>query len=174
MRMLAGLACLLTALLLRDWLEAAMLRHMLLQLPLLITAGWLLALRWPAVNLDPYGLCGLTATLFVTAYWMIPRALEQSINLPAAEVAKFASLLAVGAILPDTLRRANWIVQAFYLGNLSWMMGVAGIEYQNMPQRLCNAYLLDDQIRTGMALVAVSVAVAVLWGWRLARPALRQ
>jgi hypothetical protein len=178
---IAALACLLLAAVPRHWLEASMLRHMLLQLPLLVVAGWLLAgagwLRTKAapprrtlrtIAFDQHGVTGLTALLFISAYWMIPRALEQSINSPLAEVAKFISLLALGGTLPGSLRRANWIVQLFFLGNFSWMMAIAGIQYQNMPQRLCNAYLLDDQIATGIALVIVSIAIAAAWCWRLA------
>ncbi len=170
-----GLACLTLAILPRHWLEAEMLRHMLLQLPLLLAAGWLLAAgatrsTAPAAiaRYDQHGVCGLAAMLFVTAYWMIPRALEQSITASWAEAAKFASLIALGAILPGSLKRANWIVQLFFLGNFSWMMAVAGIQYQSMPQRLCNAYLLDDQVWTGIGLVTASVAIAAIWCWRLA------
>lgn len=170
-RIIAGATCLLAALVLRDWLEAVMLRHMLLQLPLLIAAGWLLA---PAAHglhrlaiFDQHGVTGLTALLFISAYWMIPRALELSITSTPFEAAKFFSLLTLGAILPGSLKRANWIVQLFYMGNLSWMTAIAGIQYQNMPQRLCNAYLLDDQVTTGAALVTVSIAIALIWGWRL-------
>jgi hypothetical protein len=167
-----GLACLLLAALPRVWLEASMLRHMLLQLPLIVVAGWLLAGRW-SVNrragaIDQHGVTGLTIMLFVSAYWMIPRALELSINSPLAEAGKFASLLLLGAMLPGSLARANWIVQLFFLGNFSWMMAIAGIQYQNMPRQLCNAYLLDDQITTGIALVIASIAIAAAWCWRLA------
>lgn len=167
----AGMACLLLATLSRDWLEASMLRHMLLQLPLLVAAGWLLSASWRLgrwSHLDQHGITGLTSLLFITAYWMIPRSLEQSINSPMSEAAKFASLLTLGAVLPGSLRRANWIVQLFFLGNFSWMMAIAGVQYQNMPQRLCNAYLLDDQIVTGVALVIASIAIATVWCWRLA------
>lgn len=169
LRLAGGLACLLLGALPREWLEASMLRHMLLQLPLLVAAGALLPVRWPrAATFDQHGVTGLTALLFVTAYWMIPRALEQSINSPLAEAFKFLSLLALGAALPGSLSRANWIVQLFYLGNFSWMMAIAGIQYQTMPQRLCNAYLLDDQIVTGVALVIASIGIAAAWCWRLA------
>lgn len=180
MRLAAGLACLLAAAVPRHWLEASMLRHMLLQLPLLLAAGGLLAgafaFRAPVwlrhgARFDQHGLCGLTALLLVSAYWMIPRALEQSLSLPLAESAKFGSLLLAGAVLPGSLRRANAVVQLFYLGNLSWMMAFAGIQYQNLPQRLCNAYRLDDQADTGMALVIASVAIAVVWCGRRAQQA---
>ncbi|MHA4871470.1 hypothetical protein ACXZ1M_27660 [Duganella sp. PWIR1] len=171
LRLALAVACLLAAALPRVWLEASMLRHMLLQLPLLVAAGWLLASalhgRSRIAAVDQHGVTGLTALLFISAYWMIPRALELSITDPLIEAAKFVSLTALGAILPGSLQRANWIVQLFYMGNLSWMTAIAGIQYQNMPQRLCNAYLLDDQIATGAALVCASIAIALLWGWRL-------
>jgi hypothetical protein len=48
------------------------------------------------------------------------------------------------------------------------MMAFAGIQYQNLPQRLCNAYRLDDQTDTGMALVIASVVIAAFWCWRTA------
>ncbi len=169
---MAGLACLLLAALPRRWLEASMLRHMLLQLPLLIAAGWLLAgrSRWMAraAVIDQHGVTGLTTLLFISAFWMIPRALELSINAPLAEAGKFASMLLLGALLPGSLTRANWIVQIFFLGNVSWMMAIAGIQYQNMPRQLCNAYLLDDQITTGIALVIASIVIAIAWCRRLA------
>jgi hypothetical protein len=40
---------------------------------------------------------------------------------------------------------------------------VAGQLYQDSPLRLCNAYLLQDQVRLGQALVVLAVAVAAGW-----------
>lgn len=162
-----GLACLLLAAGGRHWLEAAMFRHMLLQMPLIVVAGWQLAAR-PArpvlrAGLDPFGLTSLSALLFISAYWMVPRALEQSLMLPVAEAAKFISLLLAGALLPGAARRARLVIQLFFLGNFCWMSAIAGIQYQDMPQRLCNAYALDDQLITGTGLVALSLLLAIAW-----------
>jgi hypothetical protein len=167
-----GIALLMVALLPRNWLEAVMWRHMLLQLPLLVVSGWLfgcglvvMAPRWMrrVAIIDLHGITGMTAALFISAYWMIPRALELSINLPLAAGSKFGSLLLLGALLPGTLKRANIMIQLFFLGNFCWMTAIAGLQYQTMPQRLCNAYLLDDQFTTGVGLVLAAVAVAVFW-----------
>lgn len=150
-----------------------MLRHMLIQLPLLLAAGWLLAegtqasTSWFA-KFDQHGFTGLTGFFLITAYWMIPRALEQSLTFAPGEIGKFVSLLGIGMLLPSSLSRASWIVQLFYLGNYAWMTAIAGIQYQVLPQRLCNAYLLDDQADAGMGLVALSIIVSVIWCWRLA------
>lgn len=158
------------------WLESSMLRHMLIQLPLIFSAGCLLGsasatpggrLRRLAARCDQQGIFGQTVLLLVGTYWMIPRALEQSLDCHVAEIAKFVSIFAAGALLPGALARANMVVQLFYIGNFCWMLAVAGLLYQDEPQRLCNAYLREDQELTGAALVAAAVMVAAWWCWRL-------
>lgn len=166
MRRVLGIALLAAAWLLRGTLEASMVLHMLVQLPAIALAGALLA---PGTQLrhwrraDAYGLASFTLLLIVSAYWMIPRALELSLTQPPAEAGKFASLLLLGAVLPDAMRRANAVIQLFFIGNFCWMSAIAGIQYQNMPQRLCNAYALDEQVLAGALLVGASVAVALAW-----------
>lgn len=150
-----------------------MLRHMALELPLVFGAGWLLAGVVPAARratallaqVDMQGLFGQTLLMLVSACWMVPRALELSLDHPAVAAAKFGSIFLAGAILPGSLARAAVVVQLFYLGNTCWMLAVTGMLYQSEPQRLCNAYLLDDQNQAGLALVIASVVVAILW-WR--------
>jgi hypothetical protein len=44
-----------------------------------------------------------------------------------------------------------------------WMSITAGMLYQEFKQRLCNAYLWDDQTLTGKALVLVSIVFAIGW-----------
>ena len=163
----AGLACLLLAIGARSWMEAAMLRHMLVQLPLIVVAGCLLAARLQQApmrdKLDPHGLTSLTALLLLSAYWMVPLALEESLRYALAELAKFISLLLAGTLLPGAVKRARTVIQLFFLGNFCWMMAIAGIQYQDSPQRLCNAYALDDQLVTGSCLVGVSIVLALTW-----------
>jgi len=148
-------------------LEASMLRHMLVQLPLLVICGALLRpwLRLPAelTRMDGQGLATFTAAVFITTYWMIPRALEQALFEPLATMAKFASLLLLGAALPGALRRAHVVVQLFFVANICAMMAIAGMLYRELPQRLCNAYLLDDQTVTGTALVVLALVLGVAW-----------
>ena len=148
-------------------LEASMLRHMLVQLPLLLVCGALLRpwLSLPAglARWDAHGLATFTAAAFITTYWMIPQALEQALFEPLAAGAKFASLLLLGAALPGALRRAHVVVQLFFVANICAMMAIAGMLYRELPQRLCNAYLLDDQTVTGTALVTLALLLGVAW-----------
>lgn len=152
-------------------LEATMWRHMLVQLPLLVACGvllrpWLgqwLPLAPGAARWDAQGLATLTAAAFTTTYWMIPRALEQALDEPFANAMKFISLLLLGALLPGAMRRAHVVVQLFFVANICSMMAIAGMLYRELPQRLCNAYLLDDQDVTGSWLVGLALVLGVAW-----------
>ena len=88
--------------------------------------------------------------------------------MPLAEAGKFASLFLLGFLLPGALARAAAVIQLFFLGNFCAMMAIAGLLYQDMAQRLCNAYSLNDQVVTGVGLVVASIGIAAAWCvWQL-------
>lgn len=160
---------------LRAWLEADMARHMLLQLPLLLLAGALLALSLSAgarrrlAAWNAHGLSGLLLCLLVSAFWMIPRALDAALFSPWVAAAKFGTLIAAGAALPLSWRPAGPVVQAFFIGNWAWMSATAGLLYQDSTARLCNAYLLEQQAAAGHGLVAFALLVPLGWAVALGR-----
>ncbi|HJV25937.1 MAG TPA: hypothetical protein VJ673_09620 [Aromatoleum sp.] len=150
---------------LRPWLEADMARHMLVQFPLLILAGAAFAsalrprVRGGGAAINAHGLAGLLLCLLVSAFWMIPRALDQALLSSAVEVAKIATLLAAGGALRLSWRPAGLVVQTFFVGNWAWMTAVIGLIYQDLSARLCNGYLLDQQVIAGQGLVALAIVL---------------
>lgn len=150
----------------RQLLEASMTLHMLVQFPLLVLAGFLLARMIPApwrLRADAWnahGIAGLLASGLVLMLLMIPRVLDLSLLDDRIEAAKFLALLGCGLALQLSWRRAGLLVQGFFLGNLLPMTAAAGQWFQDTPVRLCNAYLLDDQLRLGQGLVLLSIVVA--------------
>jgi len=173
---LAGLA-LLALPPVRRLLESSMSLHMLVQFPLLVAAGYLLARTLPAGWRRPldawnaHGMAGLLACALTLMVVMIPRLLDLVLVDARFEAAKWLALLACGAALQLSWSRAGLLVQAFFLGNVLPMMAAAGQLYQDAPLRLCNAYLLDDQVRLGQGLVILSLvaaAVAIAAGLRRA------
>lgn len=159
----------------RHWMEQSMRLHMLVQYPLAMLAGALLAQKVPpamARRLSAWnamGLTGLAAALLFTTVLMIPRVLDLALVDGRVEIAKFAALLFVGAILPASWRAAGLVVQVFFLGSILPMTIVVGTLYQSAPIRLCNAYRLEDQQALGHGLVYIAVAVAAIWLVRTAR-----
>lgn len=163
------LLCVLALPALRQLLESGMTRHMLAQYPLLAACGWLLAGALPAAwrirvaRWNVLGISGLFAVALVLGVLMIPRVLDLALVDGRVELAKSLALLACGAALRLSWRRAGLLVQGFFLGNVLPMTAVAGYLYQDSPIRLCNAYLLDDQLRLGQLLVGICIAVALAW-----------
>ncbi len=164
-------------------LTSQMLTHMLVQIPLIFACAvmWGASLRlranarWPSWNLQ--GAPGLLLSAFVLTYWMTPIALDHAAADWGWDVAKVLSLSLAGVAAGLSWRLGSVVTQLFYAGNMLWMMITAGILYQDAEQRLCNAYLWDDQVKTGQGLVALSIlcacvvlVIAARAGHRQSRP----
>lgn len=168
----------------RQMTEASMWRHMIVQFPLWMLAGGLFAnvvpvsMRKLIAGWNKYGITGLVLTAVVLSVLMIPRVLDQALLYPEIELAKLSALFLAGMTLVLSWRSAGMIVQSFYLGNMLPMMGVVGWLYTESPLRLCNAYLLDDQIRLGNWLIGIAIVIAVGWlswiAWFVVRAEMRQ
>jgi len=154
------------------FLEGRMSTHMLVQMPLLLLAGALLAAPLPRVLcMDRWNLAGVPALLAVSlvlAFWMTPIALDHAVADAGWDAAKASSLVLAGGFAAASWRTAPLVVQAFFGGNAVWMGIAVGLLYQAPGQRLCNAYLEDDQVDTGVLLTWVAILAATLWAVRLA------
>ncbi len=163
----------------RSVLELSMWRHMVLQAPLWMLGGALLAAglgpraRARVARWNAHGISGLLAAALVLALLMVPRVLDLALVSPAVEAAKCAALALAGAALRLSWRAAGLVVQGFFLGNVLPMTAVVGQLYIDSPTRVCNAYLLGDQDRLGQWLVGMAAVLAVAWlaqaAWRVAR-----
>ena len=153
----------------RQTLEAHMATHMLLQIPLLAIAGVLLAhavgarLQRMLKSYDRHGLSGMLMVLFASSYWMLPRALDAVLASPVMELGKFCSLpLLVGLPLALSWQRVGPIGRSFVLANVISMVAVAGWLYRQSPVRLCNYYLIDQQVLLGDGLLALALLLGLV------------
>jgi hypothetical protein len=154
-----------------SWLEARMWAHMLVQMPLLLLSGALLA---PAVPRPPWarrwnaaGVPALLAASLVLAFWMVPIAVDHAVASAGWDAVKGVSLLAAGGLVAACWREAPGAVQIFFAGNMVWMGLAVAQLYQADGPRLCNAYLQGDQTATGIGMTALVIAAAALWLIRL-------
>lgn len=150
-------------------LEGSMALHMLVQIPLLVLAGyWLSAALRPRFrrilqSFNAHGVTGWALASLALAFWMLPRALDAAVANPWIDAAKFGVLLLAGAALRGSWAASRPVIQLFFIGNWAWMTATAGLLYVEAPQRLCNAYLLGDQAITGHGLIVAAVFLPLLW-----------
>jgi hypothetical protein len=155
----------------RGALEQVMVTHMLVQIPLLAAAGAVFAGALPAgwrSRVTPWnrgGVSGTMLALIASSWWMVPRALDLALDSPAIEVTKFVTLpLLVGVPLRLSWRPLGTMGRGFVLANVLPMWAVVGWMYVVAPVRVCNFYLLDQQVSAGVGLLVASVAVAAATG----------
>jgi hypothetical protein len=161
----------------RRALESTMTGQMLVQLPLLVAAGWLASRAMPArarASADQWNHSGLTGLVLATvaaAFWMLPRSLDASTSHPLMAAAKYLSVpLLIGLPFAVSWRRMGFVVRGLVLAELVATCFRLGWLYRISPIRLCNNYGLDDQQRLGGYLLAVGggllvwLASKLLWG----------
>lgn len=160
-----------TCFLLRGSLESHPVTHILVQIPALAVAGWLIgdaaAARWPALRSSSWNLGGATGILvvfFAGAFWMLPRHIDWAINAPAGELAKFVSIpLAIGLPLALSWHRLSLLVHCLIKTNaISMMLSLAWV-YATAPERLCNNYLLGQQQQLGEVLFWLAIVFSIIW-----------
>ena len=152
---------------LRHVIESRMALHMLLEFPLLLGSGWAIARLVaprpaPAPGCDALGLLGVAVVSCVSAFWMIPAALDLALLHEPMRWAKVASWVGAGALLARSAPRLGDEIAVFFLGNLAWMLATAGLLYREAESRLCASYLAEDQLWTGNGLVVLTLALGAL------------
>jgi hypothetical protein len=158
----------LAGILLRGYLEASMIRHSLVQIPLLAISGGMLVARRGPVSPDPMALPALLVALFTSAIWMLPRMLDASLADQSAELAKLITIpLLIGVPLAWSWPRLDGLVRAFVWANLVSMLLTLGWLYKAAPVRVCNFYLVEDQKLVGTALLVLAAVVSLGWLPRL-------
>jgi len=152
------------------WLESRLVSHVLVEVPLLVTVGFVLGRRIePRLRkaLEPVnggGIPGILLVTFALAFWMIPRWLDASLQAPEVAAAKYISLVAVaGMPLAWSWDRLHPIARGLVKIEFLAMCFRLGWLYLISPDRLCNSYLIDDQVLLGRGLLVVGTALSITW-----------
>lgn len=154
----------------RAWLEASLLGHVLVQMPLLAVSGWLFggafAFRFDNAmgQWNRGGGAGLLLTIFTALFWMLPRSVDSAVQHAGYEALKFASVPCAGAALALSLQRTHALARGVLKANLVSMLGVLAWLYTASPVRLCNSYLRSDQEMLGAGMAFLAVALSINWG----------
>lgn len=149
------------------YLEASLLRHVLIEIPLLvvigIAAGCLLKPRLSGV-IDVISIPAILLACFTLAFWMIPRWLDASLNDAMVAYAKYLSLpMLVGIPLALSWRNLHPIARGVVKIEFLAMLFRLGWIYLVSPDRLCNNYLLSEQQELGYVFIIIGLACAVIW-----------
>ena len=174
MRLAALLVLVLLAPPVRRGLEATMTTQMLVQIPLLVAAGWLLFRAFPARVLarverwNHRGISGLVLATAAAAFWMLPRSLDAATSHAPVAVAKYLSVpLLIGLPFAVSWPRMGFVVRGLFLVEFVATFFRLGWVYLISPIRLCNNYALNDQQRLGGYMLAIGGGLLVWLVWKL-------
>lgn len=143
--------------------ETIMSIHMHMQMPLIAVAGMLmtplLQKKFPDLfkKWNENGVPGIILFLIVILYWMIPRAMDDTLASNYMEVFKFISwAFLVGVPLRDSWPKLSkgW-KNGIFIGLSIVYILMAGL-YIFSPEQLCNNYLIVDQRTLGWGFLLIA------------------
>ncbi len=150
------------------WWEASLVRHMLVQIPALVAAGFAIGARLPPDRVaagarQADAVAAVLVGLFVLAFWMLPRWLDAAVVSRTTDAVKVASLiLLAGVPLGWGWVRLGVVARGFVWVHGVTMLLVLGFLYLGYPDRLCNSYLLGEQARLGRGALLLAAIVGVI------------
>ncbi len=174
-----SLLCLLSIPRVAEMLESTMTGQMLVQIPLLIAAGYFIGryLERSIPSLRSYigGIPGLFMIAFTILFWMLPRSLDSTLASFPMEFAKYVSLpLLAGVPLGVGWHRLGFIAKGFAWIHLISMVFLMSWLYASSPVRVCNRYLLEQQQATGRILFGFGIALLLYHAVNAVMGALKQ
>ncbi len=155
-------------------LESTMTLQMLVQIPLLVLAGWGVAQGTPdwfkrrLASWNHRGINGMLLASLTGIVWMLPLAMDAALDDPRVTLAKFLSVpLLIGAPIALSWPRAGFVVRGVVLVELIATAIRLGWLYLISPVRLCSNYLLDDQQQLGKILLVIGFGILLALVWKL-------
>ena len=154
---------------LSHWLEVTMVRHVLVQLPLLVVIGVILGGFLPhtftkGINaINRGGIFGCICVSYIYLFWMIPRWLDASLADVYVAWGKYLCVVVGGALLRLSWPRAHFITRGVLKLEFLAMLARLGWLYLISPERLCNNYLFSDQVWLGRGFLAIGLALSITW-----------
>ena len=149
----------------RVLIESSMSFHMVVQIPALIIAGYLLSmlpLFYQQYTKEPLTLnlsLGFWLwILFASMFWMLPISLDKALINPYWDVFKITTLLLSGLLLRHTFTGPK-ILSLFFIGSTIMMLFFIGYFYQGSELRLCNSYLIESQQTAGLSLILLAFSL---------------
>lgn len=146
--------------------EKIPLTHILVQLPLLISVGYLLVDEkfLTLAEWNKGGYASLLIAIFTIAFWMLPRSIDAALSSNFMQVLKFITVpLLIGSALKLGWEKAHPILKGFLKAQAISMLGVAAFIYIHAPVRICISYLENAQQDLGYGFLYTAIALSVLW-----------
>lgn len=141
-----------------ELIRSSMTLHMLVHIPMLILAGYLLNNFRSNRNT-----LSRTFSLWIWIYlsglfWMLPINLDKALAYPSWELFKVFSLLITGVCLKGAFKSYR-VLALFFIGSIVMMLFFIGLYFQTTDVRLCNAYLIESQRVAGVGLIILSFII---------------
>jgi hypothetical protein len=156
--------------LLSRWLEQSLIASLLFAYPALVLFGYALGVEaikgrlFSSIVGHSGGVPGVLVATFSLVFWMIPRWMDASVaHLEIAIIKYLCLMFLVGFPLGVGWSKMHFITRAVVKIEFLTMLFRLGWIYLISPDRLCNSYLIGEQVLLGKMFIAIALLLVVLF-----------
>jgi len=150
------------------WFEQSLVVNILIGYPMLVYFGYiygreLTQYRLVRAILDNIGgIPGVLIATFTLAFWMVPRWVDASVTHYEIGIIKYLCLIfLVGGTVGCSWSKMHFITRAVLKIEFLTMLFRLGWIYVISPDRLCNNYLLGEQVLLGKSFLAIGLLLTI-------------
>ncbi|HRP01593.1 MAG TPA: hypothetical protein PLE30_02985 [Candidatus Kapabacteria bacterium] len=146
-----------------DWFSITMPRHQLIQLPLMLLLGIIIAFTLPKLIIKELH-WGISALIFIMAslvFWMLPLSIDFTIVSESFNRLMHVNMLICGVLLIATFRGIIFELKYIFMGMVSAMLASTGLSLSVFNILLCSSFDIEQQKETGLLLIIIGVSLFV-------------
>lgn len=146
-----------------DWFSITMPRHQLIQLPLMLLLGIIIAFTLPKLIIKELH-WGISALIFIMAslvFWMLPLSIDFTIVSESFNRLMHINMLICGVLLIAAFRGIIFELKYIFMGMVSAMLASTGLSLSVFNILLCSSFDIEQQKETGLLLIIIGVSLFV-------------
>ena len=139
------------------WFAETMVRHQLLQLPLMFLSGVVVSMIISfKIHDTAYGLAILIFSLFSLTFWMLPRSVDMAVIDPFFGRLMDLNMLTAGILIRGIFAGDLFEMRLLFLGMMTAMLIAVGVTLRVYDLLLCSSFDIPQQKTTGYYMLLLS------------------
>lgn len=146
-----------------EWLAKTMLRHQLIEIPLIFFCGIFTGRYiWKLSAKDSYiAVSMIIFIMFSLIFWMLPKSVDLAALSPSFNKIMNIHIFIVGWLTTSVLKDTIFELKIFLLGMIAAKLMAVGVTLRVFNLLLCSAFSIEQQEETGFYMILLAIVLFI-------------
>ena len=148
---------------LNHWLTLTMLRHQLIEIPVLLFTGVIFGkIIWkPDAKNVSFSVSLIIFFIFSLIFWMLPKSIDLAVLNPLFNKLMNIHIFIAGICAFSIIKDSVFELKVYFTGMISAMLMAVGITLRVFNLLLCSSFSIEQQRETGIYLITIAIIMFI-------------